>query len=297
MTKPKTKTEIVPMKSLREKAMLVKFRDGAWGGSCRDAVVQKKVALDYETKKEKIGYYSKFLVPRETLEARIQKGLEARRFHNANTLPWLDDGVRVLPATNFLDYSAGMRKFQAEAQKEEQEIFKNWDAIKASGMLLLGKMAKEEDYPSLEQLKTKFTFEMVMLPVPETADWRIDIPKSELENIQQQAEKTLADIQTAAVTELWERLLDVVEHCHTRLDKEDSTFRNSLFENIKKITTLLPKLNIAENAALELTRKEVETKLAKQTPDEIRADPVLRKKVAKDASDIMKKMRSFMNAK
>jgi hypothetical protein len=290
----KAKSELAPMKSLRDKAMLVKFQDSVWGGVRRDNVVRKKVSETYETKKEKVGYYNKFLVPKDTLEARVQKGLEARRFHNANTLPWLDDGVRVLPAANFQDYIAGMRKREREAREEEQVIYRNWEAIKRDGMLLLGKMAREEDYPSLDELKAKFAFNIIILPLPETADWRIDVPKKELADLQRGAQQALAQVQADFVKEMWTRLGEVVEHCHERLKEEDTTFRNSLFENIKKMVALLPKLNVVSDPQLEAVRKEVEAKLAKQTPDEVRADPGLRKKVAKDAAEIMRKMKSYM---
>lgn len=289
-----TKTkELLPMKSLRDKAMLVKFTDSVWMGQRRDSAVQKKISETYETKGKR-GYFNKLLVPKDTLEARIQKGLEARRFHNSNTLPWLDDGVRVLPAANFQNYIAGMRQREAEAKAAEQAIYKNWEEIKRTGMILLGKMANPADYPTLEQLKSKFAFSLIILPLPETADWRIDVPKKELADLQHNAELALAQVQESFVQEMWERLSDVVGHCQERLAKDDATFRNSLFDNIKKMVELLPKLNVVSNPQVEAMRKEIEAKLAKQTPDEVRADPGLRKKVAQDAAAIMKKMRGYM---
>lgn len=292
----KAKRELTPMKSLRDKAMLVKFEDCVWLGQHRDSAVRKKVSETYETKKEKVGYYNKFLVPKDALQARIQKGLEARRFHNLNTLPWLDDGVRVLPSGNFQDYIAGMRKYEQEATAAAQDIFKNWEEIKRTGMLLLGKMARAEDYPTVDQLKGKFAFNLTILPIPETADWRVDVPKDELVELQRNAEKTLMDVRANFVKELWERLGEVIEKCHERLNQEDATFKNSLFENIKKCITILPKLNVTNDPQIVAMQKEIEAKLAKQTPDEVRADPGLRKKVAKDAEAIMRKMKSYMGA-
>lgn len=289
----KTPSTEAPLKSLRDKAMIVKFRDGVWSGQRRDREVTKHVAEKYEVKK-KAGYYNKFLVARERLEKRVQIGLEARRYHNMNTLPWLDDGNRILPATNFQDYMSGMRKRQQEAEAAEQELYKDWDAIKKEGITMLGKMAKPADYPSLDELRSKFAFEIIPLPMPEVADWRIDVPQKELVVLRQQAMQALAEVQTNGLRELAERLLEVVVHCHERLKDEEATFRNSLFENIKKIVTLLPKLNITNDATLEALRKEVAEKLSTQTADEVRADPGLRKKVAGDAAAIMKKMSAYM---
>ena len=292
----KAKRELTPMKSLRDKAMLVKFSDSVWSGQKRDVVVRKKVSEVYETKKEKVGYYNKFLVPHDMLKERVQRGLEARQFHNSNTLPWLDDGVRVLPSANFQNYIAGMRKREQEARVAEEKIFQNWEEIKRTGMLLLGKIANPTDYPTLEQLKGKFDFRLTILPIPETADWRVDVPKDELAGLQRDAEKALSEVQANFVKELWERLGEVVEKCHERLSKDDATFKNSLFENIKKLIAILPKLNVTNDPKVAEMQKEIEAKLAKQTPDEVRADPGLRKKVAKDAEAIMKKMAGYMGA-
>lgn len=290
----KTVNSASPFKSLRDKAMMVKFQDSVWGGQRRDRAVTADVATRYETKKTKVGYYNKFLVPKDRLEKRIQTGLDARRFHNTNTLPWLDDGVRILPSANYQDYISGMRKRASAALAAEREIYENWDDIVKEGMMLLGKMARLEDYPSLDDIKTRFSFEVIVLPLPEVADWRVDIPKKDLALLQKQAEQTLAAVQQDGLLELAQRLLAVVEHCHTRLSDPESTFRDSLFENIRKMVVLLPKLNLVNDPQLEAIRKEVEEKLGKQVAAEVREDPGMRSKTAKDAAAIMKKMNAYM---
>lgn len=281
------------VKSLREKAVLVKFQDSVWTGRALD----RKVAQDVEERndaKRNVGVYKKLLVPADALEARRSISNEARLYHIRHTLPWLDDGVRMLPSTSLQEYMAEWRRLKAKAEAAENAFFAKYPAYVAEGKKLLGKMYVAADYPSPIAIKTKFGFRVTILPIPSVDDWRVDVPKKELEALRKEAQGALDDVQKAAVRDLWGRLGEVVEHMKDRLEGEDKIFRNSLVKNVSDMVALLPKLNIMGDPELEKMSKEITQKLCKASSDELRVDPSLRAKVAKDANSILKKMSVFM---
>lgn len=281
-------------KSLHEKAVLVKLIQHNWSGRKVDRVATAKVAKDFEVKSSRVGTYRKSLVPREYLKEETEIRRQAYVYHLTNTLPWMDGGVRMTPVTLLQDYLSAMRKFEDAHRAAAQKIGQNYTQAVKEGMLLQGKLANAADYPSADNITSRFGLDIIVMQLPSTADWRIDVPKQQLAELKAQAEKDQQQLQQDAVKDLYQRLGDAVSHVEDRLSKEENVFHNSLFKNLKEIVGVVGRLNFVGDPKLEAMRKEIEAKLAKQTADVVRADPGLRKKVASDAAAIMKKMQSFM---
>ena len=283
------------IKTLHEKAVLVKLVQHSWSGRKVDPKVGEHAAKSFEAKSARIGRYYKQTFPKEDLADAAEIRRKAYTYHMTNTLPWMDGGVRMTPVTELQSYLDFMRKCETEHQAAVNKIAKNFaDSVKL-GMQLQGKMANIADYPTAESIKSRFGLETIVMQLPSTTDWRIDVPKQQLTELKAEAERDMQRLQQDALRDLWQRLSEEVGHVQERLNKDDAVFRNSLFENIKEVVSVVAKLNFANDTQLEAMRKEVEAKLAKQTPDEVRADQALRKKVAGDAAAIMKKMSTYMS--
>lgn len=283
------------MKDLRERAMLVKFKDSVWVGRRLDKKVAQKVADENKAKTHEVGIYKKRLVAKEALEERSRIGNEARIWHYRNTLPWMDDGIRILPAANVADYMQKMRKYKQAADSASAEFCRDYEKHVKEARDLLGKLFNEADYPTIGEIRRKFGFEISVMPMPDLSDWRAQgVSQKDMEELRKDAIATLVDIQTAAVQDLWRRLSETVEHVKNRLDKGDAIFRNSLIGNVKAMCEVLPKLNITDDKDLESMRKEVEEEICKLNPDELRADETMRKEAAKKAGAIMRKMEVYM---
>jgi len=95
---------------LHERAMLVKLNISQWTGRKKDKRITKETNAFYGAAKSS-GYYSKVLIPKDAVKS-IQKTVNAARtFHYENTLPWGDNGERLLPSKNYFDYTQHMREF------------------------------------------------------------------------------------------------------------------------------------------------------------------------------------------
>ncbi len=282
------------VKSIHDKAILVKLVQHCWSGRKVDQIATAKVAKDFETKNARVGTYHKMLVPREYLEEETEIRRKAYIHHLTNSLPWMDGGVRMIPVTLLQDYLAAMRKFEASHKAAAQKIAQGYAQAIKEGMLLQGKLANAAEYPPADGIAARFGLDIIVMQLPSTADWRIDVPRQQLAELKEQAEKEMQQLQQNAVRDLYQRLGDAVTHAKERLSDEKNVFRNSLFENLKEVVSVVAKLNFTGDPQLEAMRKEIEAKLAKQTADVVRADPGLRRKVASDAAAIMKKMSSYM---
>jgi hypothetical protein len=83
--------------SLSSKAMLCTVSISAWSGYKYDREASEQVAEIHGAEKDS-GRFNKRLVPRKELEEITKIIGKARRDHEFVTLPWSDNGYRVLPA-------------------------------------------------------------------------------------------------------------------------------------------------------------------------------------------------------
>lgn len=279
--------------TLRDKAMLVKFTDHVWIGGTIDRKVGKEIEAAAGAT-QNTGHYWKRLIPKAALNKRINIGSDARLFHYTNTLPWMEGGIRILPAANFADYMAGMRKRQTAAVTADRQFFAEYQSWIDEAKRVQGTLFNEHDYPSADQIKGKFGFEIDVVPLPNIADWRVDLGEEQVTELRREAEQKFALLQTEGLTELYKRIQQALEHAQERLGDDKAIFRDSLVDNIKTICRQVANLNVTGDKGLEIVRKETEEKLAGLMPNTLRTDPVARSKAANDAREIMRKMSSFM---
>lgn len=113
-------------KSLHDKAMLMKLKISQWTARKYDKNVSEKVADDYQTTSKDAGRYNKILIAQEAIKKISQIVTKARDFHEKQTLPWDDDGMRLLPAANYMNYTANMRRLKSEYEAAVNDFILNY---------------------------------------------------------------------------------------------------------------------------------------------------------------------------
>src|SRR5450432_2783796 len=98
----------VPEASLTSRAMLCSLSISMWSARKHDKDASEEIATRHGAQTD-AGRYHKILLPKAAL-AEIQKIVsEARQEHYFMTLPWDDNGYRVLPAAVYMDHVEKMR--------------------------------------------------------------------------------------------------------------------------------------------------------------------------------------------
>ena len=269
--------------NLTDKAMLIKLSISQWTARKYDRNVSDKVASDYNADKD-AGRYNKVLIAIEAIK-KVQKIVnEARTFHYENTLPWSDDESRLLPATNYLDYSQKIREYKAEFESAVNDFIDQYPALVEEARNRLNGMFKSEDYPPVKELPKKYDFAVNINPLPSAGDFRVMLSDEEVKKIQADIEARTRSAETIALKDLWNRLYNVVKHMADRLTEKDTIFRDSLINNIVDLCGLLPKLNVLDDPDLEKMRREIELKLCGFNPDTLRKNETERETAGKSQS-------------
>ena len=277
---------------LSEKAMLVSLNISQWTARKKDVSVTREVAAQYGAD-EKAGTYSKALIAKEHLEAIAKAATDARSYHYKMTLPWMDNGARILPSAHFDQYSQEMRNYRSEFEARVNRFLDNYPQFVDQARYSLNGLFKEEDYPDLGKMYGKFKFETDILPLPDASDFRVQIQADDLAAIKRSTQARLEAAQAQANRDIYARLAEYVGRMAERLSGEKNVFRDTLVENLQELVDLIPGLNITGDAKIEELRQEVAEKLTKHSPQMLREHKPARRETAKAAQEIMDKMGAY----
>lgn len=277
---------------LNERAMLVSLKISAWSAARQD----KKIAAEVEAKhgaKLDSGRYSKFLIDRKKLEPLTKLAGEARAAFYAKTLPWTDDGSRILPAALYLEFTTQMSVFRSKYEDLRDEFAREYPALVEQARRDLNGMFDYRDYPA--NVASKFEMLTRVMPLPDASDFRVDLGDAEQDRVKQQIEESMRESTAAAMADCWERLHAVVGAVSERLNQPEAIFRDSLIGNLREVCAILPKLNILGDPKLDDLAREAERRIANRaTPQDLRNDYLVRKDVARAADDILAQMSSYI---
>jgi hypothetical protein len=281
---------------LTNKAMLVRLSISQWTAKKYDKKVSKEVAAQYGTAQDR-GRYNKVLVAKAELERISKAAGAARTFHYQQTLPWSDDGARILPSANYLHYTQEMRELHSEFEKAVSTFIDNYPSLVADARWQLNGLFNQEDYPPEHRIGRKFAIAVTVDPLPAAADFRVDLQGDEVARIKADIEARSKQATTAAMADLWTRLHDVVSKMAERLGTKDAIFRDSLVENVNELVDLLPRLNLTGDARLDAMRQEVVHKLTRYDAQTLRDSTVARTETARAAEDILQAMSGYCDMK
>jgi len=283
--------------NLNTRAMLASLNISVWTARKLDRKITTEVNTQHAASQD-AGRYNKHLLPGDarSLKAIHQAAQAARDDHYTMTLPWAADGARILPAAQFMDYSAKMRQHRAMFDAALAEFLADYPALQANARILLNGMFRPEDYPAPGTLDQKFAFALNFSPLPDAADFRVDIADEQAAEIRRQIEATAQAAEARAMRDLWQRLYDGVAAMVDRLSAPDTIFRDSLIGNMRAMLDILPRLNVSNDATLAALADEADRKLAAYHPQDLRDDKATRAIVAADAAAILDKVSAYMGA-
>ncbi len=285
---------------LSTKAMLVSLSISSWVARKFDRKVSDEVAANHNAT-DKAGRYNKNLLPIDapSYKAVHQALGQAKSFHYEQTLPWTDEGCRILTAQNYFVYSDTMRKHRYAFEQAVKVFISEFPQLHDTAKTVSGSLYREEDYPKAADLPNKFGFHLKVLPLPDATDFRVSLGDDDVEEIRARIERDTHAAVVDAVHDLYQRLHKGVCHMVERLNGKgkhgkDATFKDSLVENLQELCALIPRLNLTNDERLETIRHEIELTLSDQDPEELRKDKTKRRKVAKQAAKIEADLSAFM---
>lgn len=288
-------------KHITETAMLLKVTLHNWTARKDDKKITHDVATQHGARADRFRT-RKDLIHRSALDDITANNNKIRAVWKEKTLPWLDDGVRILPSAFYFDVNAELKALIHERETIVAKFIDNYESYRDEARQALNGAFREADYPPAAIVARKFGVDVVVFPIPTGNDFRVPLGKDEIEiEIKTQVDSQVQELIANAMREPWQRIYALVEKLLDRMQSYDDTngkvtgiFRDSTITNVKELCALLPGLNIANDVELDKMQARLLDSICDYTAEELRASPRMRDHVAKEAEKILSDISGFL---
>lgn len=282
--------------SITSEAMTINLVIGTWAGYKLDKAQSAKVTDDAGAQPDS-ARVNKHLVAKEDLAKINSAGGAVRNHFYARTLPWKDNGDRLLPRkayTRFVEEHAALRAtFEAEVTDFVERVYPN---VIDRASFRMGEMFDNTDYPHPAELARRFYITCDIDAVSTAGDFRVTMDQDELESIQGGIEARVADRMAKAAAEPWTRLMAALTRFQTRLTSEGGQLREAMVASLSELAETIPDLNFTSDPNIDSLCARIGLMVKGVDAKTLRKDDVARTAVSSEAARIMADMSGFMAA-
>jgi len=278
-------------------AMLVEFNASVWTARKLDkTTTDEVVATKHAAAKDAARVNKHLLAGRTELEVIQQAVGRARQYVYDKTSPWSDSGLRLLPNISFMAFTEKLDDFEHEFTALVKSFVTIYPSLITAQAMALGDMFKRDDYPSANEIMTKFSFRVNYMPVPTSGDFRVDVGnaaqaelKARLDKLtQERIDNAMADVRERLSAHL-KRMSDRLTTDYVQGEAKPRRFHDTLVDGALELCDLTKALNIVNDPALETARRDLEQVLVGVTPTELRKNEAVRQDVKKNVDAILNK--------
>ena len=290
-------TTSTPRLNIDTCAMLVEFNASVWTARKLDKTTTNEVVASKNAGAKDAARVNKHLLAGRTELDIIQQAVgRARQFVYDNTAPWSDSGLRLLPTINFMKFTERMNDFEEEMEALVKAFVVIYPTLITAQALALGDMFKRDDYPTANEMMTKFSFRVNYMPVPSSGDFRVDVGnqaqaelKARLESLtQERIDSAMADVRERLSTHL-KRMSDRLTTDYVGGEAKQRRFHDTLVDGALELCDLTKALNVTNDLALETARSQLEQLLVGVTPTDLRKNEAIRQDVKRNVDAILDK--------
>ena len=282
---------------LASKAVLASLNVTGWSARRFDRKVTDETNKAHGAK-ENAGRYNKSLIDKRHLDPLTKIGGAARISLYGMTQPWMDEGPRILPSALVVQYAEVMRKAKQDYEQAVEIFVRGYPAMIEEAKVRLNGMFELADYPAQDVIRSRFTFDHKLLPIPDAEDFRVSVSKQYLEEMRADIEERLNATLNTAMLDTKQRIVTVVSAMAERLRAytggREGSFKDSLVGNIRDLVAVLPAFNITNDPQLTKIIERIESSLCVEEPETLRTKPRVRKNVAAEAETILMQVQAFM---
>ena len=154
------------MTTLSDRAMLVTLNISQWAARKLDKRETEELARKHGTIAD-VARVNKSLLPFASSLEKIHKGTGSiRTYYYAQTLPWGQEGSRIIPSANYMQFVSEMRTKISEWNKLVANFIADYPRLREEARVLLNGLYREEDYPDVHDVERKFRADVSFFPVP-----------------------------------------------------------------------------------------------------------------------------------
>jgi hypothetical protein len=212
---------------------------------------------------------------------------EASGYWRAQTLPFPEAGLRLLPQTKLAAFDVRMAQYRQALQEAARELTAQYDTIKSEAERRLGTLFNASDYPTT--LDGLFDLE-VSYPTIEPPAYLVslhpEVYQQEQARVRERFESAVELAEQAFATELQRLTAHLAERLTGLHDGQPKVFRDSAVENLREFFERFRRLNIRSSPELDELVQQAQQTINGVEPQTLRDSNRLRQMVARDFEQI-----------
>jgi hypothetical protein len=283
--------------SIGSSAMLVELKISCWTGRKKDKSASATVTSQNYADKGTASVNKKLLGNCDELTAIHKFVANTRNINYDATMPWSDLGQRLLTMPVYFKHHGILTGLQAEFYIKRDTFCDNytWEISRAQARL--GDLFRREDYPSEESIRSKFSFTISYIPLPDAGDFRIDIGNEQQQVLKDHYSEYYNKQLVSAMNDVWQRTYKALANMSDRLDysgdDKKKIFRDSLVDNVIDMVELLTVCNVTGDSQMSAMANKLDDALRGVTPDGLRENETLRVETKRAVDEAIKSLPSL----
>lgn len=286
----------VTVSALVERAMVMNLSIGMWQGYRLDREASRKVTTQANADAD-AARVNKHLIPKALLAPVVTAANSVRTHFYANTLPWRDNGDRLMTKKLYLKFVPEHQEL-VKAFNEEVGTFidTSYPVAVEQAEFRMGELFRHDDYPTPDQLRRRFYINLDIDALTTSGDFRVAIDEEHADRIRARMEKAAEQRVQTAMTDVWKRIADTVGRMHERLSSPKAVFHQTTISNVEELAEMLPGLNVMDDPKIEQIREMIVGRLVGVDVKAARADTDYRKAIASDAQVVLDRVAHITKA-
>ena len=293
---------VKPNVTLASSSVLVSIDVNVWSATKQDRVISDEVTRG-KNADSSAGRFVKNLLADDTHHKKIAN-------YRQTIYNWLQRITYEFNKAQRLLPTVEMEKFMVEYREHESEFYRlldnfslNYSSIVSDMAFKQGDMFNRNDYPTVDEVKSKFGIKLFVSEVP-TQDWRCQIADDIARDLKDQYQVQCNDIVNNLLNEQIERFVDVmesIEHCCgvvEMVNVDDGAVKSkkrkiydTTIEKAKNYCSLYRKFNLSNNKQLEEAVNQLDKALNGINAEVLRESEAVRAKVKDDVGSILSKFK------
>lgn len=262
--------------TLKNTVLVGKLSITNWEAKKKARAIEAEAESKAGAKHGTISARKSLLPGAEALENIIKHAAAMRTWWNQVSAPWFDNGMRAYNIAGHLDIMAAYGDMARHRDTLVQAFLAEYPELREKARFDLNDLFDDEDYPLVGHVSARFSCTFEVMPLPDTADFRVvqGLDEAEIATLQRAAvDAERARVAVASSTAVL-RLHEAVSTMAIRLkaytlkeDADDKTkkFYDSWVLNVRELAELMPQLNIAGDPVLAALAEEAKT-IASEEP-------------------------------
>ena len=248
--------------SISSAAMIVDFNASVWTARKKDRKASDDVTNMNAADKGVANVTKNLLGDCDELTAVQRFAGNARNLHYGMTMPWSDNGSRLLTTMQYFKYHEVMTDLQQEFERLVDDFLNVYEWKIMDAQAKLGAMFHRDEYPTRDSLRDKFGFRVSYVPLPDSGDFRIDIGNEAMATLQTQYETHYTQAIKTAMNDVWQKLYDNLTTLARQLDVNEEGKGNKLYDSVfdraLELTEMLRTCNVTQDSQMEAMRQRLE---------------------------------------